>query len=137
FHLDDTPLINRLGDIGDAADGLVFRTHVGERPGALASAIRASISAPDMGICLSVRMFGPDPAAHYGSQEQMAELVCDALEAAYASAAPFDIVLDTLVDVDRGYFPRFGLLDRRYNHTEVSRALIEAHRRLIAKQPVN
>jgi len=135
FHLDDIPLINRLGDMRGAVDGLVFRTNVGERPGALASAIRASI--PDMGICLSVRMFGPDPASHHGTQEQTAGLVCDALEAAYASAGPFDIVLDTVIDVDRGYFPRCGLLDRRYNHTKVSRALIETHRKLVARQPAS
>src|SRR5262249_28456953 len=137
FHLDDIPLINRLSDIGDSVDGLVFRTHVGERPSALASAIRASLPTSHMGICLSVRMFGPDPASHYGTQEQMVELVRDALEAAYASTTAFDIVLDTLIDVDRGYFPRFGLLDRRYNHTKVSRALIDTHRNLLAKQSVD
>lgn len=133
FHLDDISALNSLADLENAIDGFVFRTNVGERASVLASAIRQSLTVPGMGVCISVRMFGPDPAAHYGTQEESARIVCDALEAAYESSTPLDIVLDTVIDVDRGYFPRFGLLDRRYNHTTVSKALIDCHKRLLAK----
>jgi predicted phosphodiesterase len=136
FHVEDASFLQGLTRLGEAIDGIVFRTYPGERATAVAPAILGVAAPMGLGACLSVRMSGPDPARHYGSPEQTAALACDALEAAYAAPDPFDVVLDTVIDVDRGYFPRCGLLDRRYNHTAVSQALIAAHRRLLhgAKQ---
>lgn len=47
------------------------------------------------------------------------------LEAALCSLAwpDADIFIDTLSDVDRGYFPRVGLVDRRFNPNPAGRAL--------------
>lgn len=131
FHVEDASFLAGLAELPEAIDGIVFRTYPGERATVVAPAILRVAAPMGLGVCLSVRMSGPDPARHYGSPEQTSVLVCDALEAAYAAPAPFDVALDTLIDVDRGYFPRCGLLDRRYNHTAVSEALIAAHRRLV------
>jgi hypothetical protein len=48
-----------------------------------------------------------------------ANLIAEALFASYALAGgggpPPDAFIDTFVDIDRGYFIRTGLVDRRYN----------------------
>ena len=46
--------------------------------------------------------------------QEVANLAAESLTAAYAVHQAV-IFLDTFVDHDRGYYPRHGLLDRRYN----------------------
>lgn len=52
-----------------------------------------------------------------------------ALGAAFASRGfpQADVFLDTLSDVDRGYFPRAGLVDRRFNPKREGQALRNLH----------
>ena len=61
-----------------------------------------------------------------------------ALGAAFCSQAhPMgDVFLDTLSDVDRGYFPRAGLVDRRFNPKPEGQALRNLHGALTELPPL-
>ena len=53
-------------------------------------------------------------AIPYEDDNEIARVVAETLIASLA-VENVDVFLDTLVDHDRGYFPRHGLMDRRYN----------------------
>jgi len=59
-------------------------------------------------------MASENPAEFACSDLWAANRVSEAMMAAVA-APHADVYLDTFVDLDRGYFPRIGLYDRRYN----------------------
>ena len=79
-----------------------------------------------LALSLTVKMGGPNPAALSGSREDAAAMAVDALNAA-TKVGDGEIILDTLNDVDRGYFPRFGLFDRRMNPTSTSERFLRHH----------
>ncbi len=62
-----------------------------------------------------------------------------ALGAAFASRClpQVDVFLDTLSDVDRGYFPRAGLVDRRFNPKREGQALRNLHGALSELPPLD
>jgi hypothetical protein len=61
-----------------------------------------------------VRLASENPAEYLQDDTRVANRVSEAMAGA---AANRDILvfLDTFTDLDRGYFPRIGLYDRRYN----------------------
>jgi hypothetical protein len=61
-----------------------------------------------------VRLAGDNPARMHGDEIEAANRVAATLFAAHFTPA-VGVFLDTFADVDRGYFPRAGLVDRRYN----------------------
>jgi hypothetical protein len=102
-----------------AIDGVVFRVarHVSPWPdiqaaGAIADSLgtRAAVH---------VRMAGASPAESFRDDLENANRVAEALAAALAQCRParpgVEVFIDTFADVDRGYFVRNGLIDRRSN----------------------
>ena len=61
-----------------------------------------------------VRLAGDNPAIALTDELDAANRVAATLFAAHAMPA-IGVWLDTFADVDRGYFPRAGLVDRRFN----------------------
>ena len=55
-----------------------------------------------------------NPAEYNQDDRAIANQVAETMLAAFASG-DCEVFIDTYVDVDRGYFPRHGLFDRRYN----------------------
>ncbi len=101
-------------ELAGALNGFVFRLTLDMSPWATAAA--ASAIAAELGVAAAVhlRMFGANPAEKTDDDYLS---VCRIAEA-MAAAAAFDNVTiygDTFVDIDRGYFPRAGVLDRMYN----------------------
>lgn len=101
-------------ELAGALDGFVFRLTLDMSPWATAAS--AGAIAADLGVAATVhlRMFGANPAKKTDDDYLS---VCRIAEA-MAAAAAFDNVTiygDTFVDIDRGYFPRAGVLDRMYN----------------------
>ena len=80
--------------------------------------------AQDKGIEIdaNVRLADANPAVANFDDEAIAARVRDANDLAPDLAAT-RVHLDTFVDVDRGYNPRHGLLDRHYNFRPAGRAL--------------
>jgi hypothetical protein len=99
---------------GEAVDGFVFRQTPGELP--WQSIRSAGRLAADFHLSAVVHVQLPreDEGVAYAEDHKIANRVAETLAATLASK---DIVvfLDTFVDHDRGYYPRNGLLDRRYN----------------------
>ncbi|MBT7645891.1 MAG: serine/threonine protein phosphatase [Rhodospirillaceae bacterium] len=101
-------------ELSGALSGLVFRMTM-EMP-VWATVSRASEIATELGVSASVhlRMTGPNPAVGFDNEHVSAGRIAEAM----AAAAAFDnvtVYADTLIDFDRGYFPRAGVLDRRFN----------------------
>ncbi len=97
-----------------ALHGLVFRLTLEMSP--WATAATASTIAMDLGVAASVhlRMFGANPALETADDHLSVTRIAEAM----AAAAAFDnvtVYADTFVDIDRGYFPRTGVLDRMFN----------------------
>ena len=101
-------------EFSGAIDGFVFRLTLDMSP--WATAATASGIATDLGVAASVhlRMCGANPALETADDHLSATRIAEAM----AAAAAFDkvtVYADTFVDIDRGYFPRTGVLDRMFN----------------------
>lgn len=133
----------QIADIADAArqagalDGLVFRVGRDTSPMALARELIPRLRALDLELSLSVRLAGDNPAGAQMDERANAHRVEDTVKTALEFPA-VRCVLDTFMDVDRGYFRRHGLLDRAYNLRpagEVLRTLGARARRTPAGAP--
>lgn len=109
-----------------AVQGLVFRIprSVSPRQGILDAVQR---TAP-WGVRAQVHVRLADDSPAVGHPD-VHETELRVLEAAFcAQALPqADVFIDTLSDVDRGYFPRAGLVDRRFNPRSAGHALRNLH----------
>lgn len=104
----------RGGALREGFDGVVFRVPRSRAPWSEMAAIgrlgeRAGTRDEAM-----IRLAGDNPAIAHEDELETANRVAAALFAAHAMPR-VGAWLDTLADVDRGYFPRAGLVDRRYN----------------------
>ena len=54
-----------------------------------------------------------DPAEYMGNNFRVANRVAESVVG--AAATEVDVFVDTFMDLDRGYYPRVGLYDRRLN----------------------
>lgn len=77
-------------------------------------ALDAFASAEDVTVDALVRLAADSPSVAMEDDLANANRVAEAMVAACACAR-VRVTLDTFNDVDRGYFPRTGLVDRRYN----------------------
>ena len=68
----------------------------------------------EIGVTAHIRFAGENPAESFNDDGHNANRVAESIAAAM-SVERVNVFLDTFLDVDRGYFARTGLLDRRYN----------------------
>jgi predicted phosphodiesterase len=98
----------------EAADGFVFRIGADESPWDSIQAIGEYATKKGLRAIANVRLASERPAEYLDDDVRVANRASEALVA--ASATPnVEAYLDTFVDLDRGYFPRVGLYDRRCN----------------------
>ena len=98
----------------DAADGFVFRIGAEESPWDSIRAIGEYAGKRGFRAVANVRLASENPAEFLADDTRVANRAAEALVA--SSATPgVEAYLDTFVDLDRGYFPRIGLYDRRHN----------------------
>jgi predicted phosphodiesterase len=106
-------------DAASVIDGVVFRVVRQASPWADIAAAEAIATGLRTRAAVHVRMAGANPAETFRDDLANANRVAEALVAALAQCGPgrpgVDVFLDTFADVDRGYFVRNGLVDRRYN----------------------
>ncbi len=98
----------------EAVKGLVFRVPRGGSPWLEIQAARRLAASLGLRALVQVRLAGDDPAASCGDDLSDANRVAETLAAAHG-VPDVRVFLDTFVDLDRGYFPRRGLIDRRHN----------------------
>jgi len=104
----------QLNGAAGAVDGFVF--HIDRRDDPFVDIQAAAKFAQNLGLGaqFQVSLANENPALAENDDAANANRVAETL--AVALALPQTIViLDTFVDMDRGYFPRTGLVDRRYN----------------------
>ena len=94
--------------------GLAFQINLGEDLQARLSEMDAFGAANDLQIWANVRLADENPAVANFDDELILEKVRVAVEAA-ETLERTTVEVDTLIDIDRGYNPRHGLLDRRCN----------------------
>lgn len=115
-----------------AVDALVFRvsSNVPPREG-IAQAVQAA-AAVGARAQVHVRLASDSPAEGRLDADANGRRVLEAALCAHAQPAA-DVFIDTLADVDRGYFPRAGLVDLRFNPKPSGRALRALHGALSAQ----
>ncbi len=97
-----------------AVDGLVFRVTRDRQPWPAIGEARALSRDLEVQAVLHIRMASASPAEDFNDDLANANRVAEAACAALA-LNDTEVFLDTFLDVDRGYFARTGLLDRRCN----------------------
>lgn len=103
------------GDVSTLdADGIAFRVPAGRSPWQQIQAASATAAQHGVQAVIQVTLAGEDPAADSSDGVTTMNRVAETLLAAWRFENVL-VFLDTLADVDRGYFPRRGLIDRRYN----------------------
>jgi hypothetical protein len=115
------------GALRRAFDGLAFRIPREHDPAAgiaAIAAIGARIGTRDEAM---VRLAADNPAVAHDDEREAAWRVAVASHAALAWP-DVGVWLDTFADVDRGYFPRTGLVDRRFNPRLAGRVLRNLNR---------
>ncbi len=114
FRTSELDLIEEFLPSRGLVEGFVFRLGFDESP--WEAVPRIARFARDHGIraAINIRLASENPAEYNRDDRAIANQVAEALLAAFA-AGDCEVFIDTYVDVDRGYFPRHGLFDRRYN----------------------
>jgi len=118
-----------------AVDGLVFR--IARGTAAREGIARAAAAAEGRGLRAQVHVRLADDSPAQARRDEWRN-TCRVLETALCSHfhRGHRIFLDTLGDVDRGYFPRTGLIDRRGNPRLAGRALRNLNGALSELPPV-
>jgi 3',5'-cyclic AMP phosphodiesterase CpdA len=114
FHASDLSLIEEFMDSRGAVGGFVFRLRFDESPWEKLPRIAEFARGHGVRAAVNVRLASENPAEYNQDDLAIANQVAEALLAAFA-VGDCEVFIDTYVDVDRGYFPRHGLFDRRFN----------------------
>jgi 3',5'-cyclic AMP phosphodiesterase CpdA len=117
FNVDESGTIEaflNLPGAPEVADGFVFR--VGRKSSPWLKIQSAKELAASCGVKaeVHVRLASENPAQSENDDLANANRVAETISVALG-VGDVDVFLDTFADLDRGYFPRTGLVDRRYN----------------------
>ena len=102
-------------EMDGAIDGVVLRVAAGRSVPDRVADGAAWARHTDKRVLLHVTLADENPAHMANDELATANRVAAGLLAGHAHSAHCALYLDTLADMDRGYFPRIGLVDRRYN----------------------
>lgn len=104
---------------GSSIDGFVFRVVRNASPWADIGTVGEIARALHRRAAVHIRMTSMNPAEEFKDDLVNANRIGEALAGAMVLCGPgqpvVDVFVDTFADVDRGYFVRNGLVDRRYN----------------------
>ncbi len=125
FSLGDAPLLERAMSelsLAGKVDGVTLRTSPFETPWEGISSQLAGIEAQGLSVLANVQLPRTNEGVAFDDDALTANHVVEAALVAmvYPSVSVF---IDTFVDHDRGYYPRNGLIDRRYNPRPAFHAL--------------
>jgi len=96
------------------SDGFVFHVGADERPWDAIQAISAYATERGFEAVANVSLASENPAEYMTDDLLVANRVVESIVGA-AAAGNVEVFIDTFMDLDRGYFPRVGLYDRRLN----------------------
>ena len=105
-----------------AAAGLLFQVNLDDDLDNRLAELDAYAARIERPIEVNIRLANPNPAIANFDDNAIAARVAQAVAMA-PTLKYVSLQIDTFVDVDRGYNPRHGLLDRHYNFRAAGRAL--------------
>lgn len=117
FQSDELDLVDgflRRRGARAAADGFVFRFGLSTSAWNAIPQFGEIAAERKIGGVVNIRLADENPAKYNEDDASIANRVAEAMVAAAATPG-IEVFLDTFIDLDRGYFPRHGLFDRRYN----------------------
>jgi predicted phosphodiesterase len=114
--------VSSLGDFGAMVDGFVFRSSPFEDPWDQVTAIARATIGLDALVSVNLQLPRRDEGVAFLDDDALTSHVLKAALAAWANPG-IRVFLDTFIDHDRGYYPRAGLLDRRFNPRPACHAL--------------
>ncbi len=114
FNTSELDLIEDFMSSRGPVGGFVFRLRFDESPWETLPRLAEFARGHGVRAAVNVRLASENPAEYNQDDRAIANQVAEALLAAFA-AGDCEVFIDTYVDLDRGYFPRHGLYDRRYN----------------------
>jgi 3',5'-cyclic AMP phosphodiesterase CpdA len=123
---DEVHALARHAGVRETIDGFVFRVDRGHAPWDALSSIAETMRATGKRGHAYVRLAADSPSVAIESELAIANRVGESAIAALV-LPQVGVVLDTLADVDRGYFPRTGLIDRRHNPRMAGRVCRHLH----------
>jgi hypothetical protein len=109
-----------------AVDGFVMRIPRGQHPAEGIAQARRLAATLDATIVPQVRLAGDDPATPLFDEQANGNRVAEAMFCALAGAGT-ELFFDSFVDVDRGYFPHGGFVDRRFDPRLAGRVMRHLH----------
>lgn len=116
FRTDEPDLATAMDLAREAGlAGVVFSVPEAEPAGDAIAAIDERAKIAGIRAHVHVQLAGADPAVELADDARTTARVLDAARAARAAGDRVRVFLDTFCDHDRGYFPRLGLVDRRYD----------------------
>lgn len=98
----------------EAADGYILRIGLDKSPWNEIQEINKLAQSRNFKAAVNIRLASENPAAQNADDQLNANQISEAITASFA-LNNIDVYLDTFIDVDRSYFPRHGLFDRRFN----------------------
>lgn len=107
-------------DAAGTIDGFMFRVTRDILSADAAAQAEAFVSGHGRKACLYIRTAGSSPADGFHDDAENGRRIAESVLAAVSGGAGVSVILDTFADVDRGYFTRNGLVDRRYNPRSTS-----------------
>lgn len=102
--------------------GLLFQLNLEDDLASSLSAIDGFAVETELNIEVNVRLANRNPAIANFDDMSIANRVAEVVDIA-PTLKSTSLQLDTFVDIDRGYNPRHGLIDRHYNFRDAGRAL--------------
>lgn len=114
FRIQDTAPLDAVLPARGAVDGFVFQVGQHDDPWPSIKRIDDYAMRMDITALVNVRLAPENPAEYLCDENHVANRAAESLIAALASPR-VKVFLDTFMDLDRGYFPRIGLYDRRLN----------------------
>ncbi len=117
FNVDESDTIETFLDLpgaSEVADGFVFRVGRESSPWEKIQSVKKLAASCGVKAEVYVRLASENPAQSENDDLANANRVAETISVALG-LRDVDVFLDTFADLDRGYFPRTGLVDRRYN----------------------
>lgn len=123
---DEALLSNLTGAKEAGIAGAVFRLSQEEDTEQALNSIEQTCSKFDLQASVHLRIAGDDPSENGPDCESITDRVETALHSVETTNT-IRIFCDTFVEIDRGYFPRYGAIDRCCNPSSISRIVQAAH----------
>ena len=116
-----------IANMATCFDGIVLQCGMHDRIEKAINVASDIKRSANLNACVQLRLRAEDPSQHFHNEQMQCSRIAESMMLAWPQH-DCRIFCDTLIDVDRGYFPRIGLVDRLYNPRNAGRIVRHLHR---------